>query len=64
MAALCIHAALHIPGWNKDHPAAKILLELKEQVFVCLYFAYLALVTAITTEPTLKDQREKTISLM
>lgn len=59
LAAFCIQAALYIPGWNKDHTAAKMLLKLKEQICVWLYFAFLALATVITTDPTLKDQCEK-----
>lgn len=52
VAAFCMQAALYIPGWNKDHKAAKMLLKLKEQICVWLYFAFLALVTVITTEAT------------
>lgn len=64
MAAFCIQAALYIPGWNKDHTAAKMLLKLKERIRVWLCIAFLPLATVITTEPTLKDQCEKAMSLM
>lgn len=57
--SFCIQAVLCVRGCSKDHTAAKMLLMLKEQMCVWLYFAFLQLVAVITTEPTLKEQGEE-----
>lgn len=64
VAAFCILAELFISGWNKDHTAAEMLQKLKQQMCVWLYFALLPLVIVITTQPTVKYQCEKVMTLM